>query len=350
MPRALLLLVALLAVAAVVWLAWPTATKAPAPEGDVLDRPETPAEGPAPTILRGGEGASTLPVEHRGRGVLVGQVLQGGTGRTADVSVHLLESFSGVDPLGMWRGRSFLERILDGGVATGRALATTRSDADGAFTFDGLASGAWELRAVADDGSRARVTVSIPADGARVDARLELPQGGETLRGRVVYEDGTAFEGFVTVSSGEDQEAVFFTGAGAVVATIDREGRFVVGGLAPGPVVVSAVAPGRMRAIGAPVTLPHAEEYVLTLGKGARTYTGRVLDDADSTPLEGASVTAGSGGPGIGFLLTPRAASRSPCPRATAACSSRRRATPPTPANSTARAARRRCACCGWRA
>jgi protocatechuate 3,4-dioxygenase beta subunit len=304
MPRALLLLVALLALGAVVWLAWPTGTDTPGPGDDVVDRPEAPAQGPAPTILRGGEGASTIPVEHRGEGALLGRVLQGGEGRAADVSVHLLESFSGADPLGMWRGRSFLARILDGGVASGRALASVRSDADGRFTVAGLASGAYELRAVADDGSRARVTASIPAAGARVEALLELPQGGETLRGRVVYEDGTAFGGFVTVSSGTDMEAIIMTGAGAVVASIDREGRFVVGGLAPGPVVVSAVSPGRTRVIGAPVTLPRAKEYVLTLGGGSEVHRGRVLDDADGTPLEGASVTAGSGGPGIGFLLT----------------------------------------------
>ena len=303
MPRALLLVVALLAVVAVVWLAWPTGTDAPGPGDDVVERPEAPAEGPAPTILRGGEGASTIPVEHRGEGALLGRVLQGGEGRAAEVSVHLLESFSGADPLGMWRGRSFLARILDGGVASGRALASVRSAADGRFTVAGLASGAYELRAVADDGSRARATASIPAAGARVEALLELPQGGETLKGRVVYEDGTAFEGFVTVSSGTDMEAIIMTGAGAVVASIDREGRFVVGGLPPGPVVVSAVSPGRTRAIGAPITLPRADEYVLTLG-GSEVHRGRVLDDADGTPLEGASVTAGSGGPGIGFLLT----------------------------------------------
>ena len=304
MPRALLLLVTLLAAAAVVWLVWPADTDGPDPD-DAVERPETPGEEPAPTtILRGGEGASTIPVEHRGEGKLLGRVLQGGEGCAADVSVHLLESFSGVDPLGMWRGRSFLQRILDGGVASGRALATTRSGGDGRFAVPGLAAGAYELRAFADDGSRARVTVSIPAAGARVEALLELPEGGETLTGRVVYEDGTAFEGFVTVSTGTDMEAIIMTAGGAVVAPVDRDGRFVIGGLAPGPIVVSAVLPGKLRLIGGPITLPRKEEYVLTLGGSSKVHRGRVLDDADGTPLEGASVTAGSGGPGIGFLLT----------------------------------------------
>jgi len=304
MPRPLLLLVALLAVAAVVWLAWPGDTGSPDGGPAAIDREEAPRESAPPlTQLRGSEGATTIPVEHRGRGVLLGRVLQGGEGRAADVALHLIESFAGGDPLGMWRGRSFLQRILDGGIAGGRALATTRSAADGTFVFEGLASGAYELRAVADDGSRARAAASIPAEGARVEAVLELPHGGETLKGRVVYEDGRAFEGFVTVSAGADMERIIMTGAGAVVAAVDRDGRFVVGGLAPGPVVVSAVAPGKLRVIWAPITLPHAEECVLTLGADGQTHRGRVLDAANDSPLEGASVTAGSGGPGIGFML-----------------------------------------------
>ena len=175
MPRPLLLLVALLAAAAVVWLVWPTDTQVPSGDEDPLAREDAPATSPGetPIVLRGEAGASTIPVEHRGRGALLGRVVQGDEGRTADVSVHLLESFAGTDPLGMWRGRSFLQGILDGGFATGRALATTRSGADGRFSFEGLASGAYELRALAGDGSRARTVASIPVAGARVEALLE---------------------------------------------------------------------------------------------------------------------------------------------------------------------------------
>ena len=104
----------------------------------------------------------------RGHGAIVGRVERDGRGAEATVELRHVESFEGADPLGAWRGTSFVERILDGGLTTGEALARRETPADGSFAFEGLKPGRYEVRAYAADRASARADAVIPAAGARV--------------------------------------------------------------------------------------------------------------------------------------------------------------------------------------
>ena len=100
-----------------------------------------------------------------------------------------------------------MERILESSPA-GAPLAVARTGPDGHFRFAEVGPGLYEVLAIAPDGVRAAAHAQIETDGARVRAVIELPSGGETLRGIAVHRDGSPFVGRVAAMVGRQSASI----------------------------------------------------------------------------------------------------------------------------------------------
>jgi protocatechuate 3,4-dioxygenase beta subunit len=293
--------VMLLAVAA--GAAWYFGRPAPKP-GVVVDEGSdaSPAEADrAPAELAAGP-ASARDVRAKaaratGTSQLTGVVRHDGAPGAARVEAHYLMPADG-NPFTRMRGGGYFQRLMAAPPTTRDAAATARAGDDGRFAMDGLGAGMYELIADSDDGARGSTMVTVPIDGARVEANIDVDGGKETLSGRVVHADGSPWSGTVLVEAWSGRQGGFkmgFTG-GSLVVRADATGAFEARGLKAGEAMVTAIEPGVFRASSAAIALPRAEVFVLTIDAALAPVKGRIVADADGSPVAGATVTAGGQG------------------------------------------------------
>lgn len=254
-------------------------------------RPSELAAGPASARRDRGPGAPST-----GAARLSGTVRHGGAPTPARVEAHWI---SAIDANPFARRRSgYLERLLAAPASEGEATATARAGEDGRYAIDGLPPGLYELRATADDGARGATLASVAADGARVEANVEVEGGAESLSGRVVRTDGSPWSGLVVVESwnGAMRGGVLGVAGGGVSTRADAQGAFEAKGLRAGEVTVTAIEPGAFRVTSTGVRVPATAPFVLTIDLGLAPFKGRVVADADGAPIAGASVAGGGQG------------------------------------------------------
>ncbi len=155
---------------------------------------------------------------------------------------------------------------------------TRRTDAEGHFNLTDLEPSVW--RVMASRTGFAPAFADVPA--GTTGLRLRLTAGGR-LSGRVTDTSGSPITLFsILVQSEAPQSASF----------IDANGRYEIGGLAPGPAVVSAVAPDHAPSNELRVTIPQGDapataDFVLTKGG---SLSGIVIERGTGRHLGGAKV------------------------------------------------------------
>ena len=289
--------------AAAAWFLWKPSTSA-GPEGG----PESPlavegADGPDAASGGGPAGASLAKGDAaraggkgRGEGVprgvagVVGVVSRDGAPVAARVE---LSHVGDVPSRRGWSYQEWMTRLFQM-PANPAPFATTRSGGDGRFAFGGVGVGQFRVVARAEDGARGQVEVTVPVDGARVEANPAIAGGGERLAGRVVHADGRAFQGSVSVDPVGPRYG--FTGGVANAVAVDADGRFEATGLAKGQFAVTAIEAGVLRATSVPIPIPYAGEFTFTVDAGALTIAGRVVADDGGAPVPGAAVLSNSQG------------------------------------------------------
>jgi hypothetical protein len=161
-----------------------------------------------------------------------------------------------------------------------------RTDAAGAFRFEGLLEGGYGVEALGAGGARAaRPLVVAGSAPGRVELALEP---GGTLEGTVTAAGGAPAAGArvrLDVVAGPD------TGAPARLALADERGRFRFEGVPAGQVTLAAVhALGAARSAAQPVGPGQQASVALTLEAPA-AVEGRVVG-ADGKPVAGVPVVA----------------------------------------------------------
>jgi hypothetical protein len=188
------------------------------------------------------------------------------------------------------------------GSAEGLVAAQATSDAEGRFTLGELGPGRHLLTASREGFAQARAVVARTGE----EATVELTRGG-TLAG-VVREAGTGrplapFR--VEVRRGGRGWKLLLR----ATTVVDASGRFELADLPPGPVVVTASAPGHLPSPEEEATIPEhpgVTEVELRLGQGGR-ISGRVTDRATGKPLPGARIALEGDGGAEPSLLDPGA-------------------------------------------
>jgi RNA polymerase sigma-70 factor (ECF subfamily) len=258
-------------------------------------RPEPPAE-PAPGDAHASAARPTLAgraeedAPEQGASSVVGTVTLAGRPAEARVELRMIRPLRGADPWEALHGAHRGEAVLHGNVPSEAVLADARAGADGRFAVAGLAHGVYEVRATAPDGRVGTATATATPPGSRTQVDVALPSGSLTLVGRVVRAEGSPVRGWVRAQQG----AHLADGplGDSAPARTDEEGRFTIRHLEDGVVVLSVVDPGVRIAQGWRVDLPTSEEFVLVVDGGGAGLAGRVVADADGSPIAGARVLA----------------------------------------------------------
>ena len=194
--------------------------------------------------------------------------------------------------------------LLRGGPGSAEELvaAQATSDAEGRFTLGELGPGRHLLAASREGFAQARAVVARAGE----EATVELTRGG-ALAG-VVREAGTGrplapFR--LEVRRGGRGWKLLLRAA----TVVDASGRFELPDLPPGPVVVTASAPGHLPSAEVEATVPDhpgVAEVDLRLGQGGR-ISGRVTDRATGKTLPGARIALEGDGGGEPSVLDPGA-------------------------------------------
>jgi len=226
----------------------------------LVDRTEDRRNGPESTLVSG-TSKSARSADARSRSVLFGRVTRRGESVAARVELRAL----GLDP-------HPLDEPPDS------PMEAAAADPESGFRFENLEPGTYEIRAIAEDGAIGAAVAVIERSRAHVRKDVPLAVGPHTLRARVRWGDGTAFEGRVVVGDRR-------------IAT-DSAGRFEVPGLDTGLVVLRFELPGRFRSGPREIWLPDENDLDLTVGLGWKELTGRVVSAVDDRPIAGAVLTA----------------------------------------------------------
>lgn len=173
-----------------------------------------------------------------------------------------------------------VEARLAEGFGRGPVAAATKAGGDGRFRLPDLPPGRYEFRAVTTDRIEGEAFAVVPAPGAHVQVRIEIPVGEFSLSGRAIWADGRPFRGFVR---------------GAAWTETGRDGRFRIRGLEQGAHPLVFLLPGVYRSRGHHAVIPADREQVFVVDEGAIGLSGRVVDAESRAPIEGALVEANGG-------------------------------------------------------
>jgi protocatechuate 3,4-dioxygenase beta subunit len=226
-----------------------------------------PAVPPDPVQVAGAPVAG-LELRLETGGILRGRVKGLGFEALANVNVFAVRA----DSLGIEAG------MRHGGV-----------DFEGVYTIEGVAPGDWMVMAMAGSAS-ARGQVTLPEGAAEATLDLEFG-GGFTLSGRVLRA-GVPMPGLQVMASGKDA-------ASHAMGSTGPQGEFRLEGLEAGRYTVGAMDFRKGLHHMEEVEVSGDQEIVIELP--TRRVSGRVLDAADSSPIEGASVTLEKTGEDPGF-------------------------------------------------
>jgi hypothetical protein len=235
-------------------------------------------------------GRATLDFAARSTGRVVVRLGAGGTREApAPIAGRVLAGGAPVE------GALVAARLLlrgGPGSAEDPVSAQALSDAEGRFTLRDMGPGRHLLTAAREGFTQARAVVARAGE----EATIELTRGG-TLAG--VVRDaatGNPVAPFRVEARRGGRGWRLPVGAATVV---DASGRFELRDLPPGPVTVTASAPGHLPSSGVEATVPEhpgVAEVELRLGRGGRV-TGRVTDRVTGQPLPGARIALeGDGG------------------------------------------------------
>lgn len=160
----------------------------------------------------------------------------------------------------------------------GEAPVTRRTNAQGRFNLTDLEPGVW--RVMASRTGAAPAFADVPAGTTGLRLRLTT---GSRLSGRVTDASGSPITLFTILVQSEAPRSASF---------IDPDGRYEIGGLAPGPAVVSAVAPDHAPSNEMRVTIPQGDapataDFVLRKGG---SLNGIVVERGTGRHLGGAKV------------------------------------------------------------
>lgn len=194
-------------------------------------------------------------------GTVVGRTVERGTGR----------ALSGVRVL--VRGERERDRYSPGGPE-----ATSVTDAEGRFRFEGVDSGAIRVE-IRPEASYAQVDRRATVDHARTRdlGEIELTPGGATVRGRVVQGSGEEGVADVEISLAPDQR----TPGEIRTARTGRGGAYEFSGLPAGKYTASLVSPLRRSA----VELQEGETEELDFRLGSGQVRGVVLFRGRPVPV-----------------------------------------------------------------
>jgi hypothetical protein len=273
------------AAGALAWALWPGGSIAPdAPSPDAVPASETPE---AAALEGRVSRPAAAPTASRARGSIEGTVRRRGKAVPARVSAWLTAPLEEGVPAS-WRADLRATGLVARLAADVPPVATATAGEDGRFVLPGIGAGVFEVVAVAGDGGRGFAEASRTLPDAASVVNVEVHGGPERLAGRAVYADGSPFAGRVGAAPAWADEPPEH--ALALVAT-DAEGRFVLEGLEAGGNVVVAVAEGFFSQ-STSVAVPHAGDFTFVVDDGLAPLEGRVVADADGSPVAGATVDA----------------------------------------------------------
>jgi protocatechuate 3,4-dioxygenase beta subunit len=160
------------------------------------------------------------------------------------------------------------------------------TEPDGTFLVDGLETGTYGITVAATGFQNATpppVTIANDSDVPSIEVRLDV---GRTVRGRVLDSNGNPIAGAIVTATASGSTP---GGMGAVGASSDVNGTFLVTAPSNGPIDVIAVAAGfpPARAIG--VQPQDGEDLVLHAPRPGRVRVS--VHDANGNAVQGANVT-----------------------------------------------------------
>jgi protocatechuate 3,4-dioxygenase beta subunit len=164
---------------------------------------------------------------------------------------------------------------------TKQAFQPGQVDFRSEYRIDGVASGEWEVMAyLRESGRRAQGKVTVEEGGEAV-LDLDLSESGLTLSGRVTRRGGEPVADLWISVQSETQKA---SGRGST----NHEGIFRISGLAPGTYKLSTFS---MRGIAYEQTVELTADQEIAIELPDWRVSGRVVDAADDSPIEGAVVS-----------------------------------------------------------
>ncbi len=155
-----------------------------------------------------------------------------------------------------------------------------RTDADGIARVVGLSTGRWHVLARGADSVEGAAVASLVAAGQEAEVSIALRAGAHALHGRLVGPGGAPFVGDLALQAGGE-------GAARAVETVDGAFRFER--LPAGRYRILAAVPGHLSWRSAWIVVPRAGALDLSMALAVALH-GRVVSEADGTPIPGATV------------------------------------------------------------
>jgi hypothetical protein len=199
---------------------------------------------------------------------IVGEAVEAGGTPLPDAEVWLLEG-SGV---------AYLTGPIE------RTKARTRTDASGRFRFEKVLTGGWSVGLGPQEGD-------VPAEQllSRVTTPVDVADGDVSVR--LVAHRGVVVEGSVVDAAGQGLGGLHVTARsrlpeGRLGTRSGEDGSFLIGGLVPGELELSASAPGAEGAFAPSdsVTVQAGQRGIVLRVDAAASLSGRLVAGADGAP------------------------------------------------------------------